>query len=285
MRDSFLLDRGAGNQQPGGSRMGVDSGASAPARSETHCRPGTFRGGKRAGDVVTLLPVQVASFSGRYGAGTGGHDGEEDFRDAICSRPPPRPDRWRPQDRWRPRHPRPRHLGRPHDGTARRMSWSSGPAPDRHASRHRRASRRAHRSSSSRRTGTSAATPSAAARNIPLGGGTSVQKKAGIDGQPRPRVPRSHRLVRRPAQRLPRLPLQRPRDHPRLRRPLRADLRVSGGARRDVRQRRARRPRRKRRMAIPFRVRCMSRSATGRRCRPADPLRQMCARPPRTATA
>ena len=63
-------------------------------------------------------------------------------------------------------------------------------------------------------------------------------------GQPRSGVPRSHRLVAHRAQRLCRLPLQRPRDHPRLRRQLRADLRIPGPARRQIRQRQAGRPRR-----------------------------------------
>ena len=64
--------------------------------------------------------------------------------------------------------------------------------------------------------------------NVPLGGGTSVQKKYGIEDSPD--------LLFRDLtdwsvvgpQRVSRLPLQRPRDHPRLRRQQRRILRMAG---------------------------------------------------------
>ena len=58
--------------------------------------------------------------------------------------------------------------------------------------------------------------------NMPLGGGTSVQKSWRHPGLARPGVPGPDRLVGGRAQRLSRLPLQRPRGDPRLRRQLRA---------------------------------------------------------------
>ncbi len=54
--------------------------------------------------------------------------------------------------------------------------------------------------------------------NLPLGGGTSYQKKYGIEDSPDLFFQRSDRLVGGRDQRLSALPLQRPRDHPRLRR-------------------------------------------------------------------
>ena len=43
--------------------------------------------------------------------------------------------------------------------------------------------------------------------NVPLGGGTSAQKAAGIEDFAGPRIPGQHRLVRRAAQRVSGLPL------------------------------------------------------------------------------
>ena len=60
-------------------------------------------------------------------------------------------------------------------------------------------------------------------------------------GFARSAVPRPDRLVGGRAERLPRLPLQRSRDHPRLCRQQRADLRMAGRARRGLRRQGARR--------------------------------------------
>ena len=69
--------------------------------------------------------------------------------------------------------------------------------------------------------------------NLPLGGGTALPEEIRHRGFARPVLPRSDRLVGGRAQRLSALPLQRPRDHPRLRRQQRADLRIPAGARRE----------------------------------------------------
>ena len=61
-------------------------------------------------------------------------------------------------------------------------------------------------------------------------------KEMGRQGFARSGVPGSDRLVGRRAERRRRLPLQRSRDHPRLRRQLRGDLRVSARAWRRVRR-------------------------------------------------
>ena len=112
--------------------------------------------------------------------------------------------------------------------------------------------------------------PSPRGGNLPLGGGTSVPEEARHRGFARPVLPRSHRLVGGRAERLLRLPLQRPRDHPRLCRQQRADLRIAAGARRESHRQ------------APDSVgheigairRCATmqfRSRTGRWCRPAEP--------------
>ncbi len=76
--------------------------------------------------------------------------------------------------------------------------------------------------------------------NVPLGGGTSVQKQVRHRGFAGPPVPRPDRLVGGRSQRLSRLPLQRPRDHPRLCRQQRRDLRMAARARRRIRRQGAR---------------------------------------------
>ena len=80
--------------------------------------------------------------------------------------------------------------------------------------------------------------------NVPLGGGTSVQKKYGIDDSPDLlfRDLTDWSVVE--AERLSRLPLQRSRDHSRLCRQQRADLRMARRARRRLRRQGARRVRR-----------------------------------------
>ena len=80
--------------------------------------------------------------------------------------------------------------------------------------------------------------------NVPLGGGTSAQKKYGIDDSPDLLVPRPDRLVGGRAERLSRLSLQRSRNHPRFRRQQRRDLRMAGRARRRLCRQGARRVRR-----------------------------------------
>ena len=87
----------------------------------------------------------------------------------------------------------------------------------------------------------------------------------------RPVVPRPDRLVGGRAQRLSRLSLQRPRDHPRLRRQQRR--RPSNGCWRmaSCLSTRRRTTSAATRSATRCRARCIARSATGRWCRPASP--------------
>ena len=72
--------------------------------------------------------------------------------------------------------------------------------------------------------------------NVPLGGGTSVQKKYGINDLPDLlfRDLTDWSVVR--AEWFPRLPLQRSRNHSRLCGQQRADLRMARSARRDIRR-------------------------------------------------
>ena len=60
--------------------------------------------------------------------------------------------------------------------------------------------------------------------NVPLGGGTSVQRQYGIEDSADLLFRDSDRLVGGRTQRLSGLPVQRPRNHPRLRRPQRRRL-------------------------------------------------------------
>ena len=91
--------------------------------------------------------------------------------------------------------------------------------------------------------------------NVPLGGGTSCPEEIRHRGFARPAFPRFDRLVGGPAERLSRLPLQRPRDRPRLRRQQRRDLRLAACARRRLS------PTRRRTSAAAFRsaTRCRAR--------------------------
>ena len=77
--------------------------------------------------------------------------------------------------------------------------------------------------------------------NVPLGGGTSVQKKYGIEDSPGPVFPGPDRLVCGRTQRLSGLPIQRPGDYPRLRRQQRRDFRMAGCSRRCLRRQGTRR--------------------------------------------
>ena len=121
--------------------------------------------------------------------------------------------------------------------------------------------------------------------NVPLGGGTSVQKKYGIEDSPGPAVPRSDRLVGGRAQRLPRLPLQRSRDHSRLRRQQRR--RPSNGWSRTASSSSTRRPMPSAatRSAIRCRAKCTAPSWIGRWRRPASRPIRRCKRPVPPATA
>ena len=72
--------------------------------------------------------------------------------------------------------------------------------------------------------------------NVPLGGGTSVQKKWGIKDLPDQVFQDLTDWSVVEFERRGRLPLERPRSDPRLRRQLRGDLRVSARPRRRVRR-------------------------------------------------
>ncbi len=100
--------------------------------------------------------------------------------------------------------------------------------------------------------------------NVPLGGGTSAQKKHGIEDSPDLVF---HDLtdwsVVQPNG-FPGLSLQRPRDRPRLRRQQRRDLRLAAGAWRHLRRQGARTSAAAFRSATRCRARCIACRSTGR---------------------
>ena len=98
-------------------------------------------------------------------------------------------------------------------------------------------------------------------------------------------VPRPDRLVGGRTERLSRLSLQRPRDHPRLCRQQRADLRMAGRAWRGVHRQGAGCTRRQLGRQFGAARDALRGRATGRWCRPASRPTRRCRRPGHRATA